>query len=166
MLGNQLLKKSNKIGGNTMEQTLLTRKDVESGGGLYDSIAWVFEAHVKWPDTGAYNSAILYGNEDAPERIDFYESASPAINSIPSCTWFPSVSDEQREYMERRSRIAVGVAGKESYGLFHDRMASYRSGHTPEQLETWKREVLDRLAAAISPADLMMIINSVENIFG
>ena len=42
-----------------MRETLLTRKDDGLGEGLFDSIAWAFSEHVKTPDTGLYNAAIL-----------------------------------------------------------------------------------------------------------
>lgn len=50
-----------------MTQSFLTRND--DG---FDSIAWCFETHVKHADVRAVQYAVLTGNEDSPERIDFY----------------------------------------------------------------------------------------------
>lgn len=58
----------------------MTRADADLGEGLFDSIAWAFSEHVKEPDNPAFNSAVLYGNDDAPVRIDFYTQSSPELN--------------------------------------------------------------------------------------
>jgi hypothetical protein len=71
--------------------TLLTRKDKHVGTGLFDSIAWAFEVHVKQPDLGVFRSALLYGNEDAPERIEFYRVAKLCMKHVekPAMVWTP-----------------------------------------------------------------------------
>ena len=51
-----------------MRQTILTRNDEG-----FDSIAWALEVHCKSENDARLTIAILTGNEDAPERIDFYE---------------------------------------------------------------------------------------------
>jgi hypothetical protein len=73
------------------QEILLTRTDDNVGVGLYDSIAWAYEVHVKQPDPRSYNAAILYGNEDAPERIDFYTSPEPLVTDKPAFIWMPEV---------------------------------------------------------------------------
>ena len=70
-----------------MKETLLTRKDDSVGDGLFDSIAWAFSEHLKTADTGVYNAAILYGNEDAPEMIDFFTKAEPLITDHRGYRW-------------------------------------------------------------------------------
>ena len=72
----------------------MTRKDAgrdfaDLGADLFDSIAWAFSEHVHAPDTGEYKSAVLYGNEDAPKRIDFFRTARPLITSKVAFTWTP-----------------------------------------------------------------------------
>jgi hypothetical protein len=64
---------------------LLTRKDVV-GADLFDSIRWAFEEHLCEPDNGDYHFAVLYGNEDSPDRIDFY-SDEPQVNQPPRRIW-------------------------------------------------------------------------------
>lgn len=70
-----------------MSQTFVTRADEGIGEGAFDSIAWVFETHIKEPDDKDVDSAILYGNEDAPERIELYSLASPTITDTPIRVW-------------------------------------------------------------------------------
>jgi hypothetical protein len=70
-----------------MKQALLTRKDSEVGDGLFDSIAWAFSEHIKETDTGEFNSALLYGNEDAPERIELYRTSEPLVDTPIDRTW-------------------------------------------------------------------------------
>ena len=72
-----------------MLETFMTRTDDDLGEGLFDSIAWAFEQHVKLPDPGptVYNSAILFGNEVAPKRIDFYFEKEPTVNSEVAYRW-------------------------------------------------------------------------------
>ena len=70
-----------------MKEVMLTRKDDNLGDGVFDSIAWAFEQHVKTPDTGEFNAAILYGNEDAPCCIDFYREPEPLITSHVALRW-------------------------------------------------------------------------------
>jgi hypothetical protein len=64
--------------------TTLTRHD---WNGQFDSIKWAFEEHVKTADRGEYNFAVLYGNEDCPEQIDFYKFESPNWNTPEDYTW-------------------------------------------------------------------------------
>ena len=66
--------------------TFLTRSDVV-GSGLFDSVEWAMEVHAKKSDCGQFNSAVLHGNEDCPERIDFYRSAEPDYDDSPDWTW-------------------------------------------------------------------------------
>jgi hypothetical protein len=78
-----------------MRETLMTRKDEGVGDGIFDSIAWLFSEHVKEPDDPAYNSAVVLGNEDAPEQIDFYREAEPLLRSVVARTWKPEPDDAQ-----------------------------------------------------------------------
>lgn len=66
--------------------TLLTRQDNFGNKDLFDSIKWAIETHVKEPDTGVYNFAVLYGSEDSPDRIDFYTD-EPTVNAPPRRIW-------------------------------------------------------------------------------
>jgi hypothetical protein len=70
-----------------MRQTFLTRRDTEVGEGVFDSIAWAMEVHVKAPDTGEFNFAVLFGNEDAPVRIEFYTQTEPKVMDVPVRVW-------------------------------------------------------------------------------
>ena len=67
--------------------TLLTRHDEGVGEGEYDSVKWAFQTHVHKKDNKRYKSAMLYGNEDAPERIEFFTKASPLYTDKPAYTW-------------------------------------------------------------------------------
>jgi len=69
-----------------MRETLLTRTDDNLGDGLFDSIAWAFEK-IGLPDNPKVKAAVLYGNEDDPERIDFYKQASPKITNHTVMVW-------------------------------------------------------------------------------
>lgn len=66
---------------------MLSRRDADVGEGLFDSIAWALSEHVKTADTGVFQSAILYGNEDAPDMIDFYTQAEPLVTDKVAYTW-------------------------------------------------------------------------------
>ena|SRR5689334_16108675 len=66
---------------------LLTRKDTDVGNGAFDSIAWAFSEHLGYRDTGAYQSAVLHGNEDSPDKIEFYLQAEPTVNDKPELIW-------------------------------------------------------------------------------
>ena len=72
-----------------MRQTFMTRADADLGEGEFDSIKWAFEEHVKLPDPGPslYNSAILFGDETAPKRIDFFFEREPTINTEVAYRW-------------------------------------------------------------------------------
>jgi hypothetical protein len=59
------------------------------GDGVFDSIAWALEVHVKIPDTGKYNAALLYGNEGAPDKIEFYTQREPLVTDKVAFTWKP-----------------------------------------------------------------------------
>ena len=62
---------------------ILTRDDYS-----FDSIAWALETHVKKPDDRTFNFAALYGNEDAPNSIDFWRSSSPTAKQKPDYRWY------------------------------------------------------------------------------
>lgn len=70
-----------------MRETFLTRHDTDVGEGEFDSIAWAMETHVDMIDDGKYQSAILYGNEDDPKRIDFYTEENPRVDTVPAFVW-------------------------------------------------------------------------------
>ncbi len=67
----------------------MTRADADLGEGLFDSIAWAFSEHVKEPDNAEYRAAVLYGNDDAPVRIDFYTQESPEVSDKIARVWRP-----------------------------------------------------------------------------
>lgn len=73
-----------------MGTVMMTRKDEVIGNGSFDSIAWAFEVHVGEPDDKRINSAVLYGNEDAPEMIDFYKEPELLITSKCVRRWIPA----------------------------------------------------------------------------
>jgi hypothetical protein len=64
--------------------TTLTRHD---WNGKFDSIRWAFKEHLKEQDKGEFNYAVLYGNEDCPEEIEFYVEENPNWNSPVSRLW-------------------------------------------------------------------------------
>lgn len=64
---------------------MLTRAD-EVGATPYDSVKWAIEVHLKETDTGEFSHAVLYGNEDCPDRIDFYAD-EPTIKTPPRRIW-------------------------------------------------------------------------------
>lgn len=71
-----------------MQQTFMTRTDSGVGDGVFDSIAWIHEVHLRIPDKGKFNSAVLFGNEDAPERIHLWKSDIPTYGDAPDYTWY------------------------------------------------------------------------------
>ena len=75
------------------QKTYITRCDVGLGDGAFDSIAWAFDTHIKAEDTGEYNSAMLYGNEDAPDKIEFYREAVPRYDAVPAWVWYWPLED-------------------------------------------------------------------------
>lgn len=64
-------------------ETFLSRKDDGVGVGLYDSIAWIYEVHLKLPDNPAHNSAVITGNEDSPVKILLFTSENPNHDEQP-----------------------------------------------------------------------------------
>jgi len=67
--------------------TVLTRHDTDVGIGEFDSIAWALEVHVGIADSGEYQFAILEGNEDWPDNIEFYVAAEPTVYDEPAFVW-------------------------------------------------------------------------------
>lgn len=57
-----------------MNTSYLTRQDTNVGARSFDSIEWAFETHLQMNDSGAYNFALLFGNEDAPSMIQFWRN--------------------------------------------------------------------------------------------
>jgi hypothetical protein len=48
-----------------------------------EDIAWLETTHLKKHKEvhGKFNSFILYGNEDCPDRVELYKKKEPTINS-------------------------------------------------------------------------------------
>jgi hypothetical protein len=69
-----------------MPQTYLTRTDADVGVGLFDSIAWALEEHVHIADYSMYNFAVLHGNEDSPDKLEFWVS-EPNFDTPPDYVW-------------------------------------------------------------------------------
>ena len=82
-----------------MKQTFMTRHDTDVGVGEFDSIRWLFETVLHEPDPQIADpdyhcdSAIVFGNEDSPERIEFYCMDSPAIQDTPVRVWVAPKSE-------------------------------------------------------------------------
>jgi hypothetical protein len=69
-----------------MEQ-LMTRHDTEVGEGEFDSVRWLYETVLREPDPQEADSAVVYGNEDSPDKIEFYSLESPTITDTPIRVW-------------------------------------------------------------------------------
>jgi hypothetical protein len=70
-----------------MAQVFLTRNDLGVGEGAFDSIAWLFETHLREADIPEMQSAVLHGNEDSPDRIELFYAAEPLWNAAPDKVW-------------------------------------------------------------------------------
>jgi hypothetical protein len=70
-----------------MKMTYLTRHDEGVGEGVFDSIRWALETHVKVTDHGEFFYAMLYGNEDAPDRIEFWRNDLDGSDDLPDFVW-------------------------------------------------------------------------------
>jgi hypothetical protein len=78
--------------GHKMRQTYMTREDYDVSVGFFDSIAWLFEGHINEADTKEFNFAVLYGNEDCPEKIELWR-CEPKFRDIPDKVWTPKESE-------------------------------------------------------------------------
>jgi hypothetical protein len=81
---------------------MMTRKDDEVGVGEFDSIAWLFGVHINEPDNPAIKSALVYGSESSPERVDLYTQEEPWVTDDPVRTWHPQ-DDEEKMFAFRVS---------------------------------------------------------------
>lgn len=61
-----------------MREQFITRDD--DG---YDSIEWLYEVHLKQRDNKKVKSAIITGNEDAPEKVELFLTKMPKYNAKP-----------------------------------------------------------------------------------
>ena len=84
--------------------SFLTRHDSEVGEGIFDSIAWALSQHAERIDTGEYNTAVLYGNEDAPDKIEFFKNADPNHDEVADYLW--TSPDSSHDY-----EVIVGNVG-------------------------------------------------------
>jgi len=49
-----------------------------------EDIGWLLQTHLKsHKNIPAFNSFVLSGNEDCPEKIELYKKQNPSINSKP-----------------------------------------------------------------------------------
>lgn len=106
-----------------MKVTTLTRRDEG-----FDSIAWALEVHVKKPNEPAFNYALMYGNEDAPDSIDFWYDPNPSAGQSPDWTWENVVDPgihivtltlktEDPRKLDDMIRLVLGLKGLLDYGI-------------------------------------------------
>ena len=71
----------------------LTRNDCPHDSSVknFDSIRWALELHARVMDTKRFNSAIIYGGNLTPTKIEFFESAEPDEDARPDWVWGPSI---------------------------------------------------------------------------
>lgn len=49
-----------------------------------DDMQWLYDVHLLGMDANrVFRSAVIYGNEDSPDRIELFEDANPTVNDIP-----------------------------------------------------------------------------------
>jgi hypothetical protein len=81
-----------------MGTIILTRHDLSTedpanspftGRGDFDSIRWALETHLRIPDTGEFNIALLIGNEDSPDAIHFWRDPDALAGQVPDLIWTP-----------------------------------------------------------------------------
>lgn len=48
---------------------------------------WLRETHLRHLSLPEFDSAVLYGNEDCPERVELYSLESPTIHDTPIETY-------------------------------------------------------------------------------
>lgn len=49
-----------------------------------DDMSWLYETHLGPQIKRCFKSAVMHGNEDAPHKIELYESANPLITDTPA----------------------------------------------------------------------------------
>lgn len=109
-----------------MGQSYLTRDDHDVGAGSFDSVNWALTEHVKIADTGEYRAALLTGNEDAPERIDFFTDAAPRFDASPAYVWIAAYDREELRQIGPNARRMIARVWLEGAG-------SVIYGATPEE---------------------------------
>jgi len=72
------------------QETWMTRRD-DVGNGPFDSINWLYETVLHEHDHLEYDSALVFGNEDSPSRVEFYTLESPCIQDTPARVWIAEV---------------------------------------------------------------------------
>lgn len=92
----------------------------------YDSIKWALETHVRCgsnlPWTEQFQYAVLTGNEDAPEKIEFWYDLSPSYDQKPDFIWTPhsntighkvviTLTTEDNSSLNDTIRLALGLSG-------------------------------------------------------
>lgn len=115
--------------------TYMTRIDTGLGSTSFDSIAWIFSEHLEEADDGTYKFAVLYGNEDAPERIELWRT-EPRYDTPPDRVWIaaPELDEDYREQFyngyeacaDSDSDSAIlGVESDKVLGWHHDTLTRF-----------------------------------------
>ena len=53
-----------------------------------EDMAWLLSYQCKDVEDKGYQTAVLYGREDNPSRVDFYITSGPLIDTPIDLTWF------------------------------------------------------------------------------
>src|SRR6266404_67524 len=118
-----------------MTTAILTRKD-HVGVTPFDSIAWAFEVHLKEKDTGEFNYAVLFGNEDCPDEIVFYRETNPNWNSPDGRVWKSShltkpMTTQTNDKKARKPLFACMECGKKFYSAAAAERAAFGDNGCP-----------------------------------
>jgi len=80
-----------------MPNMYMTRGDENVGMGRFDSIAWIYETHLKIEDEFKYNYAILIGyNEDSPYEIMLWKD-EPRFDQKPDAHYKLQIGENEEE---------------------------------------------------------------------
>jgi len=65
-----------------------------------DDFQWLFDVHIKDPSLAKCRSAMIYGNEDCPDKIEVWFADYPLAYEMPAAVF---VRNDDGELIEQRN---------------------------------------------------------------
>lgn len=74
-----------------------------------EDIRWLLDVHLKPPPSFTIGSALLFGNEDAPTRVDVFKDSDPSCYDVPNALYLQDAGGDLVKLPERFPRLATNA---------------------------------------------------------
>lgn len=65
-----------------------------------EDMSWLFSTHLRTcaPEVQRCQSAVVFGNEDSPERVELHWDVNPLANAMPAAVYMQDADGQLRDF--------------------------------------------------------------------